>query len=278
MSATHAGPRPGTHGRPQAADRSLLRSVGLPSEHGGWGLTLEPVVLGLAVAPSVAGLALGLAAFLTFLVRTPLKLAVVDVRRGRWLPRSKVAALLAAVEVAAIAGLIAVALWRGSNRWWEAVAIALPLGAVEFAYDVRSRSRRLVPELCGAVAIAGVAAAIVLADGRSWAVAAALWLVLAGRIVGSIPFVRAQIARLRHRPVAAGVVRAVQAIAVLVAAAGLIAHRGVIVAVALVVGAGWWHSRSLTLPVPPPKVMGMREMFYGLAVVVAAAAGVWITS
>jgi hypothetical protein len=33
-------------------ERSRLRSVALPSEHGGWGLTLEPAVLGLLVAPS----------------------------------------------------------------------------------------------------------------------------------------------------------------------------------------------------------------------------------
>ena len=46
--------------------RPMLRSVALPTEHGGWGLTLEPVLLGLLVAPSVAGLAIGGAAFLVF--------------------------------------------------------------------------------------------------------------------------------------------------------------------------------------------------------------------
>jgi hypothetical protein len=55
-----------------ASTRSPWRAVVIPSEHGGWGLTLEPVVLGLLVAPSIAGLAIGVAAFLAFLVRTPL--------------------------------------------------------------------------------------------------------------------------------------------------------------------------------------------------------------
>jgi hypothetical protein len=70
-----------THRRP------AWRSVAIPSEHGGWGLTLEPVLLGLLIAPSVGGLALGIAAFGAFLVRTPLKLVFVDRRHPRWLGR-----------------------------------------------------------------------------------------------------------------------------------------------------------------------------------------------
>ena len=66
-----------------ARDRSLWRAVAVPSEHGGWGLTLEPVLLGLLVGFSWSGMAIGAATFLAFLVRTPLKLALVDRRRGR---------------------------------------------------------------------------------------------------------------------------------------------------------------------------------------------------
>ena len=33
-----------------------LRTVALPVEHGGWGISLEPVVLGLLVAPSASGI------------------------------------------------------------------------------------------------------------------------------------------------------------------------------------------------------------------------------
>ena len=76
---------------PRAKQRSPLRTVALPSEHGGWGLTLEPVLLGLLVAHSVSALCIGLAAVLAFLARTPLKLAVVDARRGRTLERTRMA-------------------------------------------------------------------------------------------------------------------------------------------------------------------------------------------
>ena len=40
-----------------ARPRALWRSVAVPTEHGGWGLTFEPVLLGLIVAPSWAGAA-----------------------------------------------------------------------------------------------------------------------------------------------------------------------------------------------------------------------------
>jgi hypothetical protein len=74
----------GTAVRPRPA----WRAIALPDEHGGWGLTAEPVLLGLLVAPSWAGAALAVAAFLAFLVRTPLKLVLVDRWRHRWLERS----------------------------------------------------------------------------------------------------------------------------------------------------------------------------------------------
>ena len=62
--------------------RSLLRTVAVPDEHGGWGLTLVPVLLGLLVAPSGAGVALAATAFLAFLVRTPLRLVLVTAKPG----------------------------------------------------------------------------------------------------------------------------------------------------------------------------------------------------
>ena len=84
----------------QPGQRPLWRSVAIPTEHGGWGLTLEPALLGLMVAFSWSGVAIGVAATLAFLARTPLKLALVDRRRGRVLPRTRLASRIAAGELA----------------------------------------------------------------------------------------------------------------------------------------------------------------------------------
>ena len=165
----------------EARARSPLRSVAVPSEHGGWGLTLEPVLLGLLVAPSVAGALLGVAAFLAFVVRTPLKLALVDLRRDRWLARTRLATTVAVVELTVIAVLAVFGTALAGPRWWTAVAIAAPFVAVELWFDIRSRGRRLVPELCGAIGVCAVVAAITLAAGEDAAMAAALWVLLAAR-------------------------------------------------------------------------------------------------
>ncbi len=79
----------------------------MPAEHGGWSLTLEPVLLGLLVA----------------------------------------------------------------RFWWPLLAAA-PLVAIKLWFDMRSRSRRLLPELAGTVGIGSVAAETALALGLWVAVAA----------------------------------------------------------------------------------------------------------
>src|SRR5437588_11307582 len=73
------------------AARVRVKTIALPVEHGGCGLSLEPVVLGLLVAPSWPGLFLSLATLGAFLARHPLKIVAVDRRRGRRFPRTPIA-------------------------------------------------------------------------------------------------------------------------------------------------------------------------------------------
>ena len=186
----------------------------MPAEHGGWALTGEPILLGLLVAPSIGGAALGGAALLAFLARTPLKVALVDRWRHRRLQRTALAERVAAGEVVVLAGLLTAAAVRSGHGWWAPLAAAIPLVAVELWFDMRSRSRRPVPELCGAIGIASVAAAIARAGGESWSVSIGLWLVLSARSVGSIPFARAQMQRVKGRAAQRSGVDLAQAVAI----------------------------------------------------------------
>ncbi len=252
----------------------MWRSVAVPSEHGGWGLTLEPVLLGLLVAPSVAGVLLGVGALLAFLIRTPLKLVVVDLRHGRWLPRTRLAARLTAAELVALLAIaVTVTAWTGW-QWWIPVLVAVPLVAVQLWFDVRSRSRRAAPELSGTIGVCAGVAAIALAGGAPGPMAAALWMILAARAIGAIPFVRTQIVRLRHGEVdvrgadlAQGTAGACAALAVAVDPAVWLGFAGVIgLSVLQVV----WLRR----PAVPTKVLGTRQMILGLALVALTAVGV----
>lgn len=263
----------GPDARPDRGARAEWRAVAMPREHGGWGLTLEPVVLGLLLAPSTGGLSLGVAAFVAFLVRTPVELVLVDVRRRRWLPRTGLAARVAAVELLALVALVLLA-WRWAGlAWWPVVVIAAPLVAVELGYGAFSRSRRLVPEMCGAIGISAAAAAIVVAGGGGAALAAGAWLVLAARVVGSVPFVRTQIARLRHGvadPFAADVA---QLLAMAVAAVAVALQRDLVLGFAVVVVLAVLQARWLRRPTVPAKTLGLRQMALGGVLVVATAVG-----
>ncbi|MBI4934380.1 MAG: YwiC-like family protein [Actinobacteria bacterium] len=250
------------------------QSVVVPAEHGGWGLTLEPVLLGLVIAPSWAGLCIGLAALLTFLLRTPLKLALVDVRRDRWLARSALALRVAVGEALAVLALTVTALMLAGWSWLVPVAVAMPLVAVESWYDVRSRGRRLVPELCGAVGMASVVAAVVLAGGESGRLAVGAWLVLAGRSVGAVPFVRVQITRLRRGTAVRWHSHVAQVAALALGAVAVVSdHRFVAglagLAVLAALQTAWVHR-----PPTAAKVLGLRQMALGFGLVAVTAAGV----
>lgn len=271
-AATPSGAAPAATPTPKT--RSAWHRVAMPTEHGGWALTLEPVLLGLLVAWSVAGLLIGLAAFVAFLVRTPLKLVAVDRRRGRWLDRTRQATLLAAVELVVLAALAAAAIVLAGWSWLIPIAVAIPLVVIQLAFDARSRSRRLLPEVCGASGMAGTAAAIVVADHGSVALAVALWLVLAGRSVAALPFVRAQVERLHGRPASVRQVDAFQLAAVTLGLLALAAEPSTVGGLAVLVAFGLAHVWWVRRPPVPAKILGFRQLALGLGLVAATASTV----
>ena len=124
-----------------SSDTPHLRSVAVPTEHGGWSLTLEPVVLGLLVEPSWAGLIIGLVALLAFVARAPLKLALVDRMRGRDLARTRLARRVASLELALLAVLVVWAILLAEKSFLWPLLLAAPLVGIELWYDIRRRSR-----------------------------------------------------------------------------------------------------------------------------------------
>lgn len=268
-----SAPAPDAGERTPAAPRSLLRSVAMPTEHGGWGLTLEPGLLGLLVAPSAAGVCLAAAAMVAFVARTPLKIALVDRYRGRSLARTRVAGRVAAAEIVVLVALVAGAAVLAPPWFWLPALAAAPLIVVELWFDVRSRSRRLVPELAGAAGVCSVAAMIVLADGGSGRLAAGVWAVLVARLVTSIPHVRAQIARLHGHPTRADREWIADAAAVITAAVAVVLDPGLGAGAVAIVAVVVVQRVTTRGPVPRPVVLGMRQMAMGLGVVVVTALG-----
>ncbi len=268
-SSQHSGISPGAGSSPVS-----WRSVALPAEHGGWSLTAEPALLGLLVAWSWPGLALGVAAMVAFVARTPLKLVLVDRWRDRWLPRSTLAAKIAAIELTAFAVLVAGAAATAESGFWVPLAVAAPLLGVELWFDMRSRGRRLIPELAGSIGIGSIATAIALADGASTTMAWGLWVVIAARSVASIPCVRTQILRLHARPAPGWHSDVAQLAAVSVALVGWIG--GLVPGPAVFAIAVLAAVNAVGVRLPPRRavVIGIQQMVLGLAVIATTAIAV----
>lgn len=272
MTSTAGDPRAAA--RPDTRERPAWRSVALPTEHGGWSLTAEPALLALIVAFSWSGLALSVAAMLAFVARTPLKLVLVDRWRHRWLDRSRLALRVFTVEAALLIALAVAALAGTDHRFWIPLALAAPLVTLELWYDMRSHSRRLIPEIAGTIGIGSIAAAVALAGGESNLIAYGLWCIVGARSVAAITYVRCQILRSHARPAPRwhsdlGQIAALAAVAV-----GWSLDAVPLAAVVAIALLGVVNAFGLTRPPPRPVIIGVQQMVFGLAVIAVTAIAV----
>ena len=205
-----------------------------------------------------------------FMARTPLKLVLVDRFRHRWLPRTRLAAQIAAVEVAVFVVLVVYAA-SAAEPFWLPLAVAAPLIGIELWFDMRSRSRRLIPELAGSVGIGSVATAIALADGASASLAWGLWIVIAARSVAAIPYVRTQILRAKSRPALNWHSDAAQLAAVVGVALGWAFDRVPAAAVVVIVALALTNVVAVRLAPRPAVVIGIQQTIVGIAVILTTA-------
>ena len=234
-----------------------VRPLALPAEHGAWGLLLEPVVLALLVAPSRAGLLIGVGAVAAFLARHPLKLAAQDLLRRRRYPRTTVCVSLA-LTYASIA-IISLGFAARDAGVLPLVALsgALPFAGLQFALDVRNRGRSLTAELCGAVAPAAIAAAIAVAASSRLAIP--LVILTCARSLPAVLYVRFAL-------------RGGSRVMMLAAHAGAIGA-AILSGPSLAVAAmGLLFVRAMMPPALPPKAIGMREIGWGAVTITLIAA------
>jgi hypothetical protein len=252
-----------------------LRSVALPAEHGGWGFLIEPVLLGLLVASSLAGVCLGMAVFGGFLVRQPLKIALLDRRRQKRYARTTYAERFVLLYgSSALAGLIAAVLLADTRILLPLIA-ALPAFLAQIVYDARSDSRALLPELAGPLALGAVASSIALAGGWTVTAASMLWVIIAGRAVPSVLYVRARLRLEKSKPANPwwAIITSAGSVIVLglLALGGFVPWLTVVAMLILLVRAARGLS-SYRRPIPA-RVIGFQEMAFGLITIILAAAG-----
>jgi hypothetical protein len=174
-------------------------TVFLPKEHGSWSLALEPLALGLLVAPSWAGGALAGVVLAGFFARRPLKAALVPACSLRRVVARETLVMWSALVVA---GLFEVAVLAPWTALWPLLPVA-GLGAVFLHCDAQGESRAAGAEVAGSAAFALVPAALATLAGWPPAGALALAGVALARSVPAVLTVRGYL-RLRKDGTPAG--------------------------------------------------------------------------
>lgn len=244
------------------------REIVWPREHGSWSLALEPLVLGLIVAPSWGGALLAVAVAAAFFGRRPFRIAVLDVQPRRRAAARRVLAGCGFVGVSALAGAVALGGWS----WTIWLGPAAAFGVVFGVFDLRNAGREVAAELAGAGAFAIIPAAMVAMAG--WGVMAALSVALAmsGRSGPTVLCIRACLRQRKHGAGGGGTAFAAAVGAVVIVA--LLSRRALApwAAVGLLGGLAFRAGWLLVFPRPVlrARALGMLEAIYGLLFVIIA--------
>jgi YwiC-like protein len=248
--------------------RPALRPLALPNEHGGWGFLLEPLALGLLVAPSISGVLVAIAALFGFLTRQPLKYALQDALRGKRYPRTRYCWMIALAYAIAAAAALIVAVAAGRLILVIPFGLVAPLAVTVVLYDANNRGRSALPEFAGAAAMSSSAAAVAIAGGMRIVPALALSGIIVARSLPSIAYVRTLLKRAHGGTPAswpALVAHAVAAFAVATFAPLL----AVVAMVVLLVRAAW----GLAHPPARARTIGWSEIAFGTVTVGLIATG-----
>jgi YwiC-like protein len=259
---------PETFRRPAAV---RVKHIALPTEHGGWGLLLEPLVAGLAIAFSASGAWIALMFVGAFLMRQPFKIYVLDRRGMRNDARAAITLrYLLMYATVLVAGMVGTAFTSSLKPLLPLIAV-LPLAALQNYYDIFRRSRHLVSELAGAVAISSSSAAISLAGGRSTSLSVALWIVFAIRIIPSILYVRERLLLEKGKSFSAVRSNVAHALALVIVSTLAMSGLVTVLSVPVIIFMLYRSITGLSLQRTKLKAMqiGVREVIYGAALVFA---------
>ncbi|WP_457630775.1 YwiC-like family protein [Oceanithermus sp.] len=250
------------------------KTLAVPNEHGGWGFTLEPVILGLLVAPGAAGWGLGLLALASFFARHPTKIALGDLRRGRFYPRTRAALGFALFYgLLALAGLV-LAWYTGDRSFIWPLLAASPFAFAQVVLDGLGLGRTLFGELAGAFAMGGIATAIILAGGGHPLLAWGAWLILAMRALVAVRYARAQVRRAHGKPVSKISTVSTAVLAVSLSALGAALGVAPWLGVAAVVILSAYAIYMLEQPPVTARHVGWSQMFFGWLVALMTAVGI----
>lgn len=247
----------------------------LPPEHGAWGFLFEPMIVGLALAPTAAGWLAAGSALAAFLARNPARIALSDRRIGVRSLRTRNAEKVAISFSFIALILVTLAASLGEVRMLIPLGVALPFALVQQWLESRRRSRELPAEICGTIAVGSIGTVILLAAGASLLLAFSAWLLLTARAVPAVLYVRSRIAldkrgvRAFAAPVLSHTMAVAAGTALLFTPASNVFALVVLTLLLLRCIAGLSPLRRRL----HPRRIGVLELFWGVAMVAAVIMG-----
>lgn len=164
----------------------------LPKEHGSWSLALEPLALGMLLAPSLPAVALVIICLSGFFSRRPYKSAfALEHSIARRAARE---ALVMFTALAVGGGFFLLVLADATSLW--PLGFAIPFAALFAYFDAQGEGRAAAAELAGSAAFAVLPMTFAILAG--WSVSAALGLA-ALSLVRNVPTVLTLRTFLRQR-------------------------------------------------------------------------------
>lgn len=259
----------------RAEKRVRLRPVALPVEHGGWSLLLEPIALGLVLAPSPSGLFISVSALCFFLARHPYKIAAKEWSSSKRGDRFPLAVRFASFYFAAGVLSGAVAIRAGGTRFLLPVLMAAPLVGLQLFHDSKGRSRAPLAEIAGAFAVGSLATAVATGAGWPARMAFGLWAIVVARSVPTVLYLRVRL-RISRRKVANRVnvicAHALAVLALMALAWMLVVPWLAAIAIGVLTVRAAMGLRN-NAPVVRPQTLGLREIGFGLLTVLATVIG-----
>lgn len=235
-----------------------------PREHGAYVQLLAPIVVAIAIAPTLPGALLALAACATVLAHEPLRVAIG--RRGRRaraelgeVARRRVLLEVAVAAAAAVTALVI------APRILPLVVLGAAFAGAAIVLAIAGREHTLGGELVAAAALASAGGPIVMAGDASWSLTLALWL---GWTLGFASTVVAVHAVLDHRRRRSWQGWALGAIAVAIAV-GAVRWPAVAAAAPLALA-------SIVVTIVRPRPSRIRTIGVALAITAALAAALAI--
>jgi len=250
-----------------------IKSVALPREHGAYGFTIEPLLLGLLAAYTPVGLSLALGTMLAFFAHQPIKILF-----GQNKSLHKAALLFLFLYLLTAVFFFILFISRVPLHTAAPFYTALLLMTFYLILDLLHYSRRIFVEIMAPAAIGLIAVSIVLAAGWSDSKALGLGLLLAARFVPTTFYVRARL-RLEKKQNPENTTAVFSSsfaflMVLLLTVMGITPWTGLaavgILTLRAFLGLSSYRKKSTV------KAIGMREFMYGQILVWLSAAGYWL--